>query len=119
MTIGWVLTAPLILAVVAVGLASPVCACAKEPLNGTYSLDNSGEPGAFTRWIAASTCGPTGCVGCHGEYVEKEEEIGPAIKHAYASGRTAVVHVCIDPKANSEEMPNYGEFRTWYAEGTQ
>lgn len=56
---------------------------------------------------------------CHGEYVEKEEEIGPAIKRAYASGRTGVVHVCIDPKANSEEMPNYGEFRTWYAEGTQ
>jgi acetolactate synthase I/II/III large subunit len=57
--------------------------------------------------------------GCHGEYVEKEEEIGAAIKRAYASGRTAVVHVCIDPKANYEEMPNYGEFRTWYAEGTQ
>jgi acetolactate synthase I/II/III large subunit len=57
--------------------------------------------------------------GCHGEYVEKEEEIGPAIERAYASGNTAVVHVCIDPKANSEEMPNYGEFRTWYAEGTQ
>ncbi len=56
---------------------------------------------------------------CHGEYVEHEEDIGPAIKRAYASGRTAVVHVCIDPKANSEEMPNYTEFRTWYAEGTQ
>ncbi|MGC2654431.1 MAG: thiamine pyrophosphate-binding protein [Mycobacterium sp.] len=56
---------------------------------------------------------------CHGEYVEREEDIGPAIKRAYASGRAAVVHVCIDPKANSEEMPNYGEFRTWYAEGTQ
>jgi acetolactate synthase I/II/III large subunit len=57
--------------------------------------------------------------GCHGEYVEKEEEISAAVERAYASGRTAVVHVCIDPKANSEEMPNYGEFRTWYAEGTQ
>ena len=57
--------------------------------------------------------------GCHGEYVEKQEEIGPAIKRSYASGRTAVVHVCIDPKANSEAMPNYAEFRTWYAEGTQ
>jgi acetolactate synthase I/II/III large subunit len=56
---------------------------------------------------------------CYGEYVEKENDIGPAIERAYASGRTAVVHVCIDPKANSEEMPNYGEFRTWYAEGTQ
>jgi hypothetical protein len=31
----------------------------------------------------------------------------------------AVVHVCIDPKANSEEMPKYDEFRTWCAEGTQ
>lgn len=57
--------------------------------------------------------------GCHGEYVEKEDEIGPAIARSYASGKTAVVHVCIDPKANSEEMPKYDEFRTWYAEGTQ
>ncbi|HEY7053910.1 MAG TPA: thiamine pyrophosphate-binding protein [Mycobacterium sp.] len=57
--------------------------------------------------------------GCHGEYVEKEGDLGPAIERAYASGKTAVVHVCIDPKANSEEMPRYDEFRTWYAEGTQ
>jgi acetolactate synthase-1/2/3 large subunit len=57
--------------------------------------------------------------GCHGEYVEKEDEIGPAIERAYASGKTAVVHVCIDPTANSEEMPKYDRFRTWYAEGTQ
>ncbi|MGE0214696.1 thiamine pyrophosphate-binding protein [Mycolicibacterium sp.] len=57
--------------------------------------------------------------GCHGEYVEKDEEIGPAIKRAYASGKVGVVHVCIDPKANSEEMPKYDRFRTWYAEGTQ
>ena len=57
--------------------------------------------------------------GCYGEYVDREEEIGPAIERAYASGKTAVIHVAIDPKVNSEEMPNYGEFRTWYAEGTQ
>ncbi len=57
--------------------------------------------------------------GCHGEYVEKEDEISPAIERAYASGKTAVVHVCIDPTANSEEMPKYDRFRTWYAEGTQ
>ncbi|WP_041782224.1 thiamine pyrophosphate-binding protein [Mycolicibacterium chubuense] len=57
--------------------------------------------------------------GCHGEFVEKEDEIGPAIERSLASGRPAVVHVCIDPKANSEEMPKYDEFRTWYAEGTQ
>ncbi|OBK78781.1 thiamine pyrophosphate-binding protein [Mycobacterium sp. 1274761.0] len=57
--------------------------------------------------------------GCHGEFVEKDDEIGPAIQRAFASGKTAVVHVCIDPKANSEEMPKYDRFRTWYAEGTQ
>lgn len=57
--------------------------------------------------------------GCYGEYVTKAEDIGPAIERAYANGGPAVIHVVIDPKANSEEMPNYSEFRTWYAEGTQ
>ena len=51
--------------------------------------------------------------------VEKDDDMGPAIERAFASGKTAVVHVCIDPKANSEEVPKYDEFRTWYAEGTQ
>lgn len=57
--------------------------------------------------------------GCHGEYVERAQDIGPAIERAYASGKVGVVHVPIDPKVNSEEMPSYDEFRTWYAEGTQ
>lgn len=57
--------------------------------------------------------------GCHGEYVTRADDIGPAIERAYASGKVGVVHVAIDPKANSEEMPKYAEFRTWYAEGTQ
>ncbi|ADP82418.1 thiamine pyrophosphate-binding protein [Pseudofrankia inefficax] len=55
--------------------------------------------------------------GCYGEYVEREEDIAPAIKRAFSSGRPGVIHVVVDPKANSEEMPNYSEFRTWYAEG--
>jgi len=57
--------------------------------------------------------------GCYGEFVDRADEIGPAIARAYASGKTSVIHVTIDPDVNSEEMPNYGEFRTWYAEGTQ
>jgi thiamine pyrophosphate-dependent acetolactate synthase large subunit-like protein len=57
--------------------------------------------------------------GCHGEYVEREQDIVPAIERAYASGRPGVIHVAVDPKANSEEMPSYAEFRTWYAEGQQ
>jgi thiamine pyrophosphate-dependent acetolactate synthase large subunit-like protein len=57
--------------------------------------------------------------GCYGERVERAEDIGPAIARAFRSGKPGVIHVPIDPKANSEEMPNYAEFRTWYAEGTQ
>jgi thiamine pyrophosphate-dependent acetolactate synthase large subunit-like protein len=57
--------------------------------------------------------------GCYGEYAERDEDIAPAIKRAYASGKPGVIHVAVDPKANSEEMPQYAEFRTWYAEGMQ
>jgi len=41
----------------------------------------------------------------------KGRGIGPAIERAYASGKSAVVHVCID-RRRTREMPNYGEFRT-------
>jgi thiamine pyrophosphate-dependent acetolactate synthase large subunit-like protein len=57
--------------------------------------------------------------GCRGEYVDKAEDLGPAIARAFASGEVTVIHVPIDPSVNSEEMPKYDEFRTWYAEGTQ
>jgi len=57
--------------------------------------------------------------GCYSEFVQKAEDLGPAIKRAFANGGPAVIHVPIDPKANSEEMPKYERFRTWYAEGTQ
>ena len=57
--------------------------------------------------------------GCYGEYVERDEDIAPAIKRAYESGKPGVIHVPVDPKANSEEMPSYDKFRTWYAEGQQ
>jgi acetolactate synthase I/II/III large subunit len=63
-------------------------------------------------------------LGCKGVYVEKAEDIGPAIKEAFASGKPTVIHVPIDPSANhggneNKDTPNYEEFRTWYAEGTQ
>lgn len=57
--------------------------------------------------------------GCYGEYVESDADIAPAIKRAFAGGKPGVIHVAVDPKANSEEMPSYDEFRTWYAEGMQ
>lgn len=39
---------------------------------------------------------------------ERDEDIAPAIKRAYASGKPGVVHVAADPKTNSEEMPSPG-----------
>jgi acetolactate synthase-1/2/3 large subunit len=62
--------------------------------------------------------------GCVGKYVEKAEDMGPAIKEAFASGKPTVIHVPIDPVANhggneNKDTPNYDEFRTWYAEGQQ
>ena len=58
-------------------------------------------------------------LGCQGMYVDQADEIAPAVERAFASGKPTVIHVPIDPTVNSEEMPNYQEFRTWYAEGTQ
>ena len=62
-------------------------------------------------------------LGARGEFAKTADDIGPAIARAYAhiaaGGGPSVIHVPIDPKANSEEMPKYERFRTWYAEGTQ
>jgi thiamine pyrophosphate-dependent acetolactate synthase large subunit-like protein len=57
--------------------------------------------------------------GCRGEYVDNAADLGAAIKRGFESGEVTVIHVPIDPSVNSEEMPKYDEFRTWYAEGTQ
>lgn len=39
--------------------------------------------------------------GAHGEFVEKPEDIRPALERAAASGKPAVVNVIVDPKARS------------------
>lgn len=57
--------------------------------------------------------------GAAGEFVRTAAELKPAIERAFARGGVTVIHVPIDPAANSEEMPKYERFRTWYAEGTQ
>jgi acetolactate synthase-1/2/3 large subunit len=42
--------------------------------------------------------------GCHGEYVEKPEEIRPALERAKASGKPSVVNVITDPRARSQTV---------------
>jgi thiamine pyrophosphate-dependent acetolactate synthase large subunit-like protein len=51
--------------------------------------------------------------GCYGEYVDRDDEIGPAIQRALASGKPAVIQVPVDPDANATEAPNYQEYSTW------
>lgn len=53
--------------------------------------------------------------GAYGEYVEREEEIGPAIQRALASGKPAVIQVPVDPDKNATESPNYAEYSSWAA----
>jgi thiamine pyrophosphate-dependent acetolactate synthase large subunit-like protein len=55
-------------------------------------------------------------LGCYGQYVDREEDIAPAVERALASGVPAVIHVPIDPLANATESPNYDEFKSWYAD---
>jgi len=52
--------------------------------------------------------------GAHGEYVEREEDIGPAIARALASGKPAVIQIPIDPVANARDVPGHEEYSTWY-----
>jgi acetolactate synthase I/II/III large subunit len=56
--------------------------------------------------------------GAHGEYVDRAEDIGPAVKRALASGKPAVIHVEVDKMANSTfaGIPGFLEFRNWFGE---
>jgi thiamine pyrophosphate-dependent acetolactate synthase large subunit-like protein len=57
-------------------------------------------------------------LGAHGEYVERAEDIAPAVERALASGKPAVIHVECDPMAMSTfaNVPGFSEFRHWYGE---
>jgi thiamine pyrophosphate-dependent acetolactate synthase large subunit-like protein len=54
--------------------------------------------------------------GAHGEYVDRVEDIGPAVERALASGKPAVVQVPIDGVANATQIPGFEEFATWYGD---
>ncbi len=54
--------------------------------------------------------------GAHGEYVERAEDIAPAIARALASGKPAVVQVVIDGVANAADVPGHEEYKHWYTD---
>lgn len=55
--------------------------------------------------------------GAYGAYVDRLEDLAPAVQHAFESGRPAVVQVAIDPLANATEVPGFDEFASWYGDG--
>ena len=55
--------------------------------------------------------------GAHGEYVEKAEDIAPAVRRALDSGKPAVVQIVLDAVANATEVPGWEEFSSWYGDG--
>jgi acetolactate synthase-1/2/3 large subunit len=55
--------------------------------------------------------------GAYGEYVDRAEEIAPAVGRALASGKPAVVQVPVDSVANATEVPGLAEFASWYGDG--
>lgn len=50
-------------------------------------------------------------LGCHGEYVERLEDLAPALQRAIASGRPALVHVKVDKDLNTVP-PGWEQFRS-------
>jgi acetolactate synthase-1/2/3 large subunit len=76
-------------------------------------------PTPEARWGSAVRLDKTAeSFGAYGEYVEKAEDIGPAVERALASGRPAVIHVEVDQLVNStfKGIPGFIEFRNWYGE---
>ncbi|WCT73489.1 thiamine pyrophosphate-binding protein [Sphingomonas naphthae] len=53
--------------------------------------------------------------GAYGEFVERDEDIGPAIQRAFASGKPALIQVPVDADVNATQAPNYQEYSTWAA----
>lgn len=79
--------------------------------------ENTATPEA--RWGAEVRLDKTAqSFGAHGEYVDRVEDIGPAVERALASGKPAVVHVEVDQMANSSfaGIPGFLEFRNWFGE---
>lgn len=79
--------------------------------------DNTPTPEA--RWSSQVRLDKTAeSFGAHGEFVDKMEDIGPAVERALASGKPAVIHVEVDPAANSTfaGIPGFLEFRNWFGE---
>ncbi|MFH1005967.1 MAG: thiamine pyrophosphate-binding protein [Candidatus Latescibacterota bacterium] len=68
--------------------------------NGGWTSDPVGEkPGRYLGNVRYDRMAEG--LGCHGEFVERPEDIRPALERAFASGLPAVVNVVTDPAARA------------------
>lgn len=68
-----------------------------------HPIEVSFTPARYDRMLQA--------IGGHGEYVERIEDIQPAIRRAFASGKTALVQVVTDPDASHLHVHPYANAR--------
>lgn len=56
--------------------------------------------------------------GAYGEFVERAEDLAPAVERALASGKPSLIHVVVDKEVTGHlgGLPGFAEFRTWYGE---
>ncbi|HEX7856325.1 MAG TPA: thiamine pyrophosphate-binding protein [Sphingobium sp.] len=78
---------------------------------GPQSPETEAHWGKWVRFDKAAEA-----FGAIGEYVEREEDIWPAVERAIASGKPAVIHVPVDADVNAMDAPNYDEFKSWYTD---
>lgn len=50
-------------------------------------------------------------LGCHGEYVESMDQLGPAVERCLAASIPSVIHVRVDPDLNADPI-GYEQFRS-------
>jgi len=68
-------------------------------------VDNVGRELGFQRYDKMVEA-----LGGYGEFVEKPDDIAPAIKRAIASGKPALVNVCTDPEAQATTDMGFGGY---------
>ena len=68
-------------------------------------IDNVGRELGFQRYDKLVEA-----LGGYGEFVEKPDDIAPAIKRAIASGKPALVNVCTDPEAQATTDMGFGGY---------
>ncbi|CAB1367938.1 thiamine pyrophosphate-binding protein [Denitratisoma oestradiolicum] len=55
-------------------------------------------------------------IGAHGEFCDRPEQIEPAVRRAFESGKPALVQVVIDRQVNAYQMPHTHLWTRWHAD---